>query len=67
MDQFASYIESGKEFAKDSITLLKRCHKPDYQEYKRTAKAVAFGVASMGFLGFIIKLIHIPICSIIIG
>lgn len=29
MDQITSFVEPGRQFAKDSIRLVKRCTKPD--------------------------------------
>lgn len=67
MDQIISVIEPGKEFIKDSIRLVKRCSKPDRKEYQKIAMATAIGFAIMGFIGFFVKLIHIPINNIIVG
>jgi len=36
-------------------------------EFKKIAFATGIGVAVMGFIGFFVKLIHIPINNIIIG
>eukprot|EP00741_Cyanophora_paradoxa_P006327 tig00000980_g6134.t1 len=56
-----------KGFAKDSMRLLKRCTKPDRKEFQKIAIATSVGFAIMGFIGFFVKLIHIPINNIIIG
>uniref|UniRef100_A0A8R1YWL5 Phosphomevalonate kinase n=1 Tax=Pristionchus pacificus TaxID=54126 RepID=A0A8R1YWL5_PRIPA len=65
MDQVQALIVPGKQFAKDSIRLVKRCTKPDRKEYQKIAFATAIGFAIMGFIGFFVKLIHIPINNII--
>lgn len=36
-------------------------------EYQKIAFATAVGFAIMGFIGFFVKLIHIPINNIIVG
>lgn len=36
-------------------------------EYQKIAIATAIGFAVMGFIGFFVKLIHIPINNIIVG
>lgn len=36
-------------------------------EYQKIAVATAVGFAIMGFIGFFVKLIHIPINNIIVG
>jgi len=67
MDQIITLIEPGKQFTKDSIRLVKRCTKPDRKEFHKIAIATAIGFAIMGFIGFFVKLIHIPINNIIVG
>ncbi|KAK6645377.1 hypothetical protein RUM43_001653 [Polyplax serrata] len=58
MDQVTKLVEPGKQFAKDSIRLVKRCTKPDRKEFQKIAVATAIGFCIMGFIGFfgIIKL-----------
>merc|ERR1712018_127719 len=67
MDQIIQTVEPLKQFAKDSIRLVKRCTKPDKKEFQKIAIATAIGFAIMGFIGFFVKLIHIPINNIIVG
>merc|ERR1712189_57295 len=66
MDQITSALEPAKEFAKDSFRLVKRCTKPDRKEFQKIAMATAIGFSIMGFIGFFVKLIHIPINNIIV-
>ena len=49
-----------KQFGLDSMRLLTRCTKPDAKEFKKIALATSIGFLVMGFLGFIVKLVHIP-------
>jgi len=67
MDQIVQFVEPMKQFSKDSIRLVKRCTKPDRKEFQKIAIATAIGFAIMGFIGFFVKLIHIPINNIIVG
>ena len=67
MDQITQAVEPLKQFGKDSIRLIKRCTKPDRKEFSKIAIATAIGFALMGFIGFFVKLIHIPINNIIVG
>lgn len=60
-------IEPLKQFAKDSIHLVKKCTKPDRKEFTNIAKATGVGFLIMGFIGFFVKLIHIPINNILVG
>ena len=55
------------EFIKDSYRLLKRCTKPDRTEFAKIATATSVGFAIMGFIGFFVKTISIPINNIIVG
>ncbi|XP_062134776.1 protein transport protein Sec61 subunit gamma isoform X4 [Drosophila sulfurigaster albostrigata] len=55
------------DFVKDSAKVINRCTKPDRQEFQRTALAITLGFFIMGFLGYTIKLLHMPITNIIMG
>jgi protein transport protein SEC61 subunit gamma-like protein len=67
MDQVMQFVEPSRQFVKESIRLVKRCTKPDRKEFQKIAMATAIGFAIMGFIGFFVKLIHIPINNIIVG
>jgi len=60
-------IEPLKQFTKDSMHLVKKCTKPDRKEFMAIAKAVGVGFCIMGFIGFFVKLVHIPINNILVG
>tara|TARA_B110001450_G_scaffold178437_1_gene166705 strand:+ start:321 stop:539 length:219 start_codon:yes stop_codon:yes gene_type:complete len=60
-------IEPLRQFAKDSVHLVKKCTKPDRKEFTSIAKAVLIGFGIMGFIGFFVKLVHIPINNILVG
>eukprot|EP00979_Chaetoceros_neogracilis_P007289 scaffold1521_cov271-Chaetoceros_neogracile.AAC.97 len=60
-------IEPLRQFAKDSMHLVKKCTKPDRKEFTTIAKAVGVGFSIMGFIGFFVKLVHIPINNILVG
>eukprot|EP00727_Mastigamoeba_balamuthi_P012640 m51a1_g8 putative C-tail anchored protein, SecE/Sec61gamma subunit (69) ;mRNA; f:31980-32356 len=67
MEAVESVVTPLKEFAKDSIRLVNRCTKPDRKEFTRIAVGTAIGFAIMGFVGYFVKLVHIPINNIIVG
>ncbi|XP_028369923.2 protein transport protein Sec61 subunit gamma-like [Phyllostomus discolor] len=67
MDQVMQFAEPSRQFVKDSIWLVKRCTKPGRKEFQKIAMAIAIGFAVMGFIGFFVKLIHIPINNIVGG
>ena len=56
-----------KQFVRDSDRLIRRCTKPDVREFKKIAFATSIGFLVMGFLGFVVKLVHIPINNILVG
>ncbi|GAB5360496.1 hypothetical protein AAMO2058_000633200 [Amorphochlora amoebiformis] len=55
------------KFGNDSYRLIQRCTKPSLKEFKKIALATTVGFLIMGFIGFFVKLIHIPINNIIVG
>lgn len=55
------------EFISDAKRLLRMCTKPDAREFKKIAIACGIGFAIMGFIGYIVKLVFIPINNIIVG
>ena len=48
-------------FSVDNIIL------PSRTEFAKIAKATGLGFVLMGFIGFFVKLVHIPINNIIVG
>ncbi|KAJ3041462.1 Protein transport protein Sec61 subunit gamma [Rhizophlyctis rosea] len=66
-DNLTEIVEGPKAFVKESIQLVNRCTKPDRKEFLAISQAVAMGFFLMGFIGFFVKLIHIPINNIIVG
>ena len=56
-----------EEFIADSKRFITKCNKPTKKEFKKTIQSVLIGFAILGFCGFIIKLIHIPIREILFG
>ncbi|XP_043645048.1 protein transport protein Sec61 subunit gamma [Drosophila teissieri] len=53
------------DFYKKSRRFYKRCTKPDRQEFQRISIAIGVGFLMMGLIGFVVKLMHIPIVNII--
>mmetsp|Transcript_114471 Transcript_114471/g.330747 ORF Transcript_114471/g.330747 Transcript_114471/m.330747 type:complete len:87 (-) Transcript_114471:85-345(-) len=60
-------VQGSIEFAADSRRLVQRCTKPDAKEFKKIAVACAIGFSIMGFIGYTVKLVFIPINNIIVG
>jgi protein transport protein SEC61 subunit gamma and related proteins len=53
------------QFAKDSQMLVEKCTKPTRDEFIATCRATGMGIICMGFIGFVVKLMHIPIKDIL--
>jgi len=60
-------VQSSIEFCHDSRRLVQRCTKPDAKEFKKIAMACSMGFGIMGFIGYTVKLVFIPINNIIVG
>ncbi|KAH7648436.1 Sec61-gamma subunit of translocation complex [Cryptosporidium xiaoi] len=60
-------FQSVQEFTLDSIRLVRRCTKPDAREFRSVAYACTVGFFLMGFIGYTVKLVFIPINNIIMG
>ncbi|KAL2943859.1 Protein transport protein Sec61 subunit gamma-2 [Bienertia sinuspersici] len=67
MDVIDTPFDPLRDFTKDSVRLVKRCHKPDRKEFSKVAFRTAVGFVVMGFVGFFVKLIFILINNIIVG
>ncbi|KAF3765834.1 hypothetical protein M406DRAFT_38784 [Cryphonectria parasitica EP155] len=66
-DQVSEILEAPKEFVHDGMQFMKRCQKPDQKEFIKISQAVGVGFLIMGFVGYIVKLIHIPVNNILVG
>ena len=60
-------LEAPRKFLKESQHLLVRCTKPDQREFIKITRIVSTGFVIMGVIGYLIKLVHIPINNIIVG
>ncbi|KAG5245697.1 Protein transport protein SEC [Salix suchowensis] len=63
MDAIDSVVDPLREFAKDSVRLLDFY----FVQFTKVASRIAIGFVVMGFVGFFVKLIFIPINNIIVG
>ena len=66
-DKNKNYAQQMQEFANDSVNFFNKCAKPDKNEYMKILQACAMGFIVIGFIGYIIKLVFIPINNIILG
>ncbi|RPA86968.1 protein translocase SEC6 [Ascobolus immersus RN42] len=66
-EQIKEFVEMPKEFFRDGTQFLNKCVKPDKKEFLKISQAVGIGFVVMGAIGFIVKLIHIPVNNILVG
>ncbi len=61
----ANFIEETKntvtDFTRESIQFVQKCQKPDKKEFIKISTSCAIGFAVMGIIGYLIKLLFIPI------
>ncbi|KAF2090134.1 translocation complex subunit Sss1 [Saccharata proteae CBS 121410] len=66
-DQLKDLADVPKDFIKDGTQFLNRCTKPDKREFIKISQAVGVGFVVMGAIGYLVKLIHIPVNNILVG
>jgi protein transport protein SEC61 subunit gamma-like protein len=54
-------------FAHNSKHFFEKCRKPDKEEYLKIMYACFMGFVVMGFIGYAVKLIFIPINNILLS
>ncbi|KAJ8752600.1 hypothetical protein K2173_005489 [Erythroxylum novogranatense] len=67
MDAIYSAFDPLRDFARDGVRFLKRCQKPDRQEFTKVACRTALGFVVMGLVGYVVKAVFIPVNSIILS
>lgn len=68
MSQYVeSTIEQLQNFIKESIQFIQNCSKPNRKEYIKISTSCAIGFAIMGIIGYLIKVLFIPINTILLG
>ncbi|KAF2109172.1 hypothetical protein BDV96DRAFT_502893 [Lophiotrema nucula] len=67
MDNLKEVADVPQEFMKDGIQFINRCTKPDKREFLKISQAVGVGFLIMGVIGYIVKLVHIPVNNILVG
>ncbi|KAJ5819882.1 hypothetical protein N7474_005473 [Penicillium riverlandense] len=56
-----------KDFLRDGSQFIRRCTKPDKDEFYKISYAVGCGFLVMGAIGYFVKLIHIPVNQVLVG
>ncbi|OAQ58866.1 SecE/Sec61-gamma subunits of protein translocation complex domain-containing protein [Pochonia chlamydosporia 170] len=66
-DQIQELVDTPSQFLKDGVQFMNKCQKPDKKEFAKICQAVGTGFVIMGVVGYLVKLIHIPINQILVG
>ncbi|KAM3064965.1 membrane component of ER translocation apparatus protein [Rutstroemia sp. NJR-2017a BVV2] len=66
-DQIQEFMDIPRDFIKDGTQFINRCTKPDRREFVNISRAVGVGFLIMGAVGYLVKLIHIPVNNILVG
>lgn len=66
MADIEKLTETPVDFVKDGVRFVQKCTKPSRKEYLQLVRAVGFGFLMMGVVGYLIKLVHIPIRYLIV-
>ncbi|KAF7545133.1 hypothetical protein G7046_g9631 [Stylonectria norvegica] len=66
-DQVQEILEVPAEFAREGIQFMRKCTKPDQKEFLRLCQAVGTGFLIMGAIGYLVKLIHLPVNQALVG
>jgi len=66
-DKLKELVEVPQTWYKEGSLFITRCTKPSQKDFVQICRAVAIGFAVMGFLGYFVKLVHIPINNILVG
>lgn len=60
-------VSTAQQFYTDSVRLVRKCTKPNAKEFMKIARACTLGFLLMGVIGYLIKLVFVPINNIIVG
>ena len=60
-------VQQFVKFVKSCAMFYEKCHKPDRAEYMKILQACTMGFFIMGLIGYMIKLVFIPINNIILS
>lgn len=66
-DQMQDMLDLPRDFVKEGTQFMNRCTKPDQKEFIKICQAVGVGFLIMGAVGYVVKLIHIPVNNILVG
>ncbi|WFD37529.1 uncharacterized protein MJAP1_000473 [Malassezia japonica] len=64
-ERIREIVDVPVSFVQEGVHFLNRCTKPDRKEFIQICRAVGTGFVVMGFIGYLVKLVHIPINNIV--
>ncbi|RMZ72139.1 transporter sec61 subunit gamma [Pyrenophora seminiperda CCB06] len=67
MENIKEFADMPADFLKEGTLFMNRCTKPDKKEFIRISQAVGIGFLIMGVIGYVVKLVHIPVNNILVG
>ncbi|WFD29363.1 hypothetical protein MSPP1_000372 [Malassezia sp. CBS 17886] len=65
-ERIREIVEVPANFLHEGTQFLQRCTKPDRKEFLQICRAVGTGFVVMGIIGYLVKLVHIPINNIVV-
>ena len=60
-------FKSMTEFLKECEVFIRNCSKPTQKEYIKISTSCALGFVIMGIIGYLVKLLFVPIHSILLS
>ncbi|KAK2629701.1 hypothetical protein QTJ16_000521 [Diplocarpon rosae] len=66
-DQIQEVLDIPRDFVREGTQFINKCTKPDRREFIKISQAVGVGFLVMGAVGYLVKLIHIPVNNILVG
>jgi len=66
-DQLKEFAEIPREFLKEGTQFMNRSQKPNKREFIKLCQAVGMGFVVMGAIGYVIRIIHIPVNQILVS
>ncbi|CAO1634054.1 unnamed protein product [Parajaminaea phylloscopi] len=66
-EKMREIVDIPQSFVREGTQFMNRCTKPSRKEYIQICRMVGMGFVVMGFIGYFVKLIHIPINNILVG
>ncbi|KAH8882721.1 secE/sec61-gamma protein [Thozetella sp. PMI_491] len=66
-DSVQEILDVPRDFINDGLQFMRRSQKPDRKEFIKISQAVGVGFLVMGVVGYLVKLIHIPLNHLLVG